>query len=173
MHELDLPLRYRTIYACGVIGLGGESRLAMEAMRRCYDHLRPGGAFVFDYSPRWNDPPAWLDRLPDSRNDKPSPWTDPGPRERLPDGSELETSTRTIAMDPLEDIATRQIRCRLWQDGVMVKEEIHTQKVGDFSKNELVLMLERAGFGDIQVNGDYCDDPATAEDNVILFVARK
>jgi len=43
MHELDLPRRYKTIYACGVIGLGGERRLTMQAMQRCYEHLRPGG----------------------------------------------------------------------------------------------------------------------------------
>ena len=42
MHELDLPRRYRTIYACDVIGLGGERRLTMQAMQRCYEHLRPG-----------------------------------------------------------------------------------------------------------------------------------
>lgn len=173
MHELDLPFRYRTIYACGVIGLGGESLLALEAMRRCYDHLRPGGFFIFDYSPRWNDPPAWLNRLPDSRHANPSPWSDPGQRESLPDGTELETSTRTVEMDPLENVATRQIRCRLWKDGLMVDEEIYTQKVGDFSKNELVFMLERAGFRDIQVKGSYCDDPATADDPVILFLASK
>jgi SAM-dependent methyltransferase len=35
MHELDLPRRYRTIFACGVIGLGGEHRLTMQAMQRC------------------------------------------------------------------------------------------------------------------------------------------
>jgi SAM-dependent methyltransferase len=173
MHELDLPHRYRTIYACGVIGLGGESRLALEAMQRCYDHLRPGGAFIFDYSPRWNDPPAWLNRLPEGRHANPSSWQVDDQREPLPGGYELEISTRTLEMDPLENVATRQMRCRLWKDGAMVKEEIHTQKVGDFSKNELVLMLERAGFLDIQVNGEYCDQPATADDPVILFLAKK
>ena len=66
MHELDLPRRYKTIFACGVVGLGGERRLTMKAIRRCYEHLRPGGVFTFDYAPRWNDPPAWLNRSPDS-----------------------------------------------------------------------------------------------------------
>lgn len=80
---------------------------------------------------------------------------------------------RTVAMDPLENIATRQMRCRLWKSGALIQEEIHTQKVGDYSKNELVLMLERAGFREIMVNGEYCDEPATADDKVIIFVARK
>jgi len=82
-------------------------------------------------------------------------------------------AARTVAIDPLEEVATRQIRARLWKNGEMIKEEIHTQMVGDYSKNELALMLEKAGFREIQVNGDYCDRPATADDKVILFVARK
>ncbi len=173
MHELDLPRRYRTIFACGVLGLGGKNEIAMRTMRRCYDHLRPGGTFVFDYAPRWNDPPAWLNRLPDSRHALPQEWPESSERKRLSDGTELEMTARTVVMDPLEDVATRQIRGRLWQDGKMIKEEIHTQIVGDYSKNELVLMLEKAGFHEIQVNGDYSDEPATADHENLIFIAKK
>ncbi len=173
MHELDLPRRYRTIFSCGALGLGGDQKLALQAMRRCYDHLRPGGSFVFDYSPRWNDPPAWLSRLPENRHALPEEWPASSERSLLSDGTELELTTRTVVMDPLEDIATRQVRARLWQNGALIKEEIHTQKVGDYSKNELVLMLEISGFSPIQVHGDYSDTPATADDMVLLFIARK
>jgi SAM-dependent methyltransferase len=173
MHELDLPRRYRTIFACGVIGLGGERQLTMKAMQRCYEHLRPGGRFVFDYSPRWNDPPAWLSRLPEGRQSLPQEWPASTERNLMADGCELEIATRTVAMDPLEDVATRQIRARLWRNGDLLKEEVHTQKVEDYSKNELLMMLERAGFGDNQICGDYRDEPATADHNVLVFVSRK
>jgi SAM-dependent methyltransferase len=172
-HELDLPRRYKTIFACGVVGLGGNKQLTLQGIRRCYDHLRPGGCFAFDYSPRWNDPPAWLNRLPDSRHALPDEWPTSSERRLLSDGCELETAARTIVMDPLEDIATRQIRERLWQNGNLLKEEIYTQKVEDFSKNELVLMLEKAGFSDIQVRGDYSAEPATADHDALIFIARK
>ena len=172
-YELDLPRRYRTIFACGVIALGGDRRLTMQAMQRCYEHLRPGGAFVFDYSPRWNDPPAWLSRLPEVRHSLPDEWPESGEHQRLSDGCELELVARTIAMDPLEDVATRQIRARLWQNGELLQEEVHTQKVEDYSKHELVLMLERAGFRDIALTGDYRDEPATADHNTLIFICRK
>jgi SAM-dependent methyltransferase len=172
-YELDLSRRYRTIFACGVIGLGGDRRLTMQAMQRCYEHLRPGGAFVFDYSPRWNDPPAWLSRLPDVRHSLPDEWPSSGERERLADGCELELVSRTIAMDPLEDVATRQIRARLWQNGELLQEEVYTQKVEDYSKHELILMLERAGFRDISLTGDYRAEPATADHNTLIFICRK
>ncbi|MGE5601685.1 MAG: hypothetical protein ACM30E_01465 [Nitrososphaerales archaeon] len=129
----ELARRYRTIYSCGTLGLGGEWRHVLQAVQRCYEHLRPGGVFAFDYIPRWNDPPAWLFRLPEGRNSLPQEWPEAGERERLADGSELEIVSRTEAMDPLDEVATRQMRARLWRDGVLVAEKVHTQKVGDFT----------------------------------------
>jgi SAM-dependent methyltransferase len=173
MHALDLPRRYWTIFCCGVIGLGGERRLTMKAMQRCYEHLRPGGTFAFDYQVRWNDPPAWLSRLPEGRRALPQDWPSSAQRELLVDGSELELATRTVAMDPLEEVATREIRARLWRDGELIEEEVHTQKVEDYSKNELVLMLERSGFSETKIVGDYSDEPATADHKVLVFLAGK
>ncbi|REE91709.1 methyltransferase family protein [Paenibacillus taihuensis] len=173
MHELDLPRRYMTIVACGVIGLGGEHRLTMQAMQRCYEHLRPGGTFAFNYTVRWNDPPAWLARLPQYRQAEPEEWPASSERQHLVDGMELELAARTLKTDPLENVATRQMRARLWHEGVLIKEEVHTQRAEDFTKNELVLMLERAGFNDIQIFGDFSDEPATADHHELIFICRK
>lgn len=173
MHELDLPRRYRTIYACGVIGLGGERRLTMQAMQRCYEHLRPGGTFAFDMSPRWNDPPAWLSRLPENRRSLPEEWPLSTERKRLADGAELEIAARTVSVDPLEETQTRQLRARLWRDGELLEEQVHTQRYEEYGKNELVLVLERAGFNDIQIFGDFSDQPATSDHEELIFLARK
>lgn len=173
MHELDLPRRYKTIFCCGVIGLGGERQLTLKAMQRCYEHLRPGGTFAFDYMVRWNDPPAWLSRLPEGRQALPQEWPSSTERKLLADGSQLELATRTVAMDPLEEVATRQIRARLWRNGELLQEEIHTQKLEDYSKNELVLMLQNSGFDEIRILGDYNDEPATADHRNLIFLGRK
>lgn len=173
MHELDLPRRYRTIFACGVVGLGGERQLTRLGLQRCYEHLRPGGTFAFDMAPRWNDPPAWLSRLPEGRQALPETWPSSGERQRLSDGSELELVARTVAVDPLEEVQTRQIRARLWRKDELLKEEIHTQQYEEYGKNELMLVLGRAGFDDIQIFGNYSDEPATADHRAIIFVARK
>ena len=76
-------------------------------------------------------------------------------------------------MDPLEDVATRQMRARLWKDGELLQEEIHTQKVEDYSKHELILMLERTGFREITITGNYSDEPATADHSTLSFICRK
>jgi SAM-dependent methyltransferase len=48
MHELDPPRRYRTIYVCGAFGLGSTYAQDREALRRCHEHLEPGGTLVLD-----------------------------------------------------------------------------------------------------------------------------
>lgn len=173
MHDLDLPRRYRTIFACGVIGLGGERSLTQQGLQRCYEHLRPGGTFAFDHGPRWNDPPAWLSRLPEGRQALPEAWPASGERQLLSDGSELEMAARTLAVDPLQEVQTRQIRARLWRNDELLKEEIHTQRYEEYGINELSLMLRQAGFGSLHLFGNYSDQAATADDTAIVFVARK
>jgi hypothetical protein len=122
---------------------------------------------------RWNDPPAWLARLPENRRAEPEAWPASSERRRLADGTELEVAARTLETDPLENVATRQMRVRLWQEGELIKEEVHTQRLDDYTKNELVLMLERAGFSDIQIFGDFTDDAATADHDELIFLCRK
>jgi SAM-dependent methyltransferase len=173
MHALDLPRRYKTIFACGVIGLGGERRLTMQAFQRCHEHLRPGGVFTFNYMVRYNDPPAWLSRLPENRRSLPQEWPTSSERRLLADGSELEMAVRTVSTDPLNNVASRQIRARQWRNNELIKEEIYTQNLDDYNKDELVLMLEHAGFSDIQLFGDFSDEPATADHKDLIFIARK
>ena len=174
MHELDLPRRYKTIIACGVIGLGGSKLLTRGAMQRCYEHLRPGGTFAFDYNVPWNDPPYWAGNLPENRRALPLDWFEPSAeRKVLSNGDELENTVRIVSQDPLEDIAVRDIRFRLWRDGELIQEEIHTMKMEGYTKNELVLMLEWAGFEDIQIFGDYRDEMASMDHHNLIFVSRK
>ena len=42
-----------------------------------------------------------------------------------------------------------------------------------YFENELLLMLEQTGFGDVSVYGDYTETEATAEHGILVFVARK
>ena len=173
LHELDLPRRYRTIFACGVIGLGGDRRCTMQALRRCYEHLRPGGMLAFDSGTRWNEPPAWLSRLPESRRSLPEEWPTSTERRRLSDGCEIELVARTVAVDPLEESQTRQMRARLWRNGELLEEQVHTQRYEEYGKNELLLVLEHAGFHNIQIFGDYSNEAATADHTTLIFVAQK
>ncbi|HKW08583.1 MAG TPA: class I SAM-dependent methyltransferase, partial [Candidatus Dormibacteraeota bacterium] len=55
LHELDLPRRYRTVFMCGVFGLGGSRRHDREALRRAHLHLEPGGTLVMIHTLPYNE----------------------------------------------------------------------------------------------------------------------
>jgi len=55
----------------------------------------------------------------------------------------------------------------------LVAEEEHTLNIGLYFRNELLLMLERAGFADVAVHGDHTQQEATEDHDFLVFVARK
>lgn len=174
IHELDLGRTYKVIIACGVIGLGGSKRLARQGMARCYAHLEPGGLFAFDYETPWNDPPYWNGWLPEGRRSLPTAWFQPeAERLLMSDGNYLENTVRIISQDPLNGTAVKQIRFRVWQGDELIEEEIQTLESEGYLKDELLLMLELAGFEDVKIFGDYTDQPATMDHKNLVFVAKK
>jgi hypothetical protein len=78
-----------------------------------------------------------------------------------------------VSVDPLAESQTRQMRARLWRNGTLVEEQIHTQRYEEYGQNELLLVLEQAGFIDIQIVGDYSDEPATADHQTLISMAKK
>ncbi len=62
----------------------------------------------------------------------------------------------------------------LWHGDELVAEEEHTlAKVTLHFTRELVLELDAAGFSDVDVRGGYEDRALTADDDFVVFIARK
>jgi SAM-dependent methyltransferase len=173
LHELDLPRRYRTILVCGGFGLGGSREQDVEGLRRLHDHLEPGGLLVLDNEVPYAYERHWKYWLKGERNELPRPWPPPGERRLASDGAEYELRTRLVDLDPLSQRITFEIRADLWRDGSLIAEEAHVLKMTLYFKDEIVLLLERAGFIDVSVRGPYNDAEPTAEDDFLVFVARK
>ena len=91
----------------------------------------------------------------------------------LADGSELELRSRTAAFDPRSQTVTLEMRALLWRDGELVAEEKGTLRETFYSTSEIELLLERTGFVDIEVRGALTDRPPTADDDFVVFIARK
>jgi SAM-dependent methyltransferase len=163
MHELDLPRRYRTVIVCGGFGIGGSREHDAEGLRRLYDHLEPDGTLVLDKEL----PKGW------ERAELPRPWAEHGDRGTLSDGDELELRTRLADFDPASRCVTLEIRALLWREGVLVAEEQGTLKETFYTPQEIELMLERAGFVDIEARGALTDRALAADDDFAVFVARK
>lgn len=92
---------------------------------------------------------------------------------RASDGAEYALRSRIVELDPLTQRVTLAMRAERWRDGVLQAEEDHLLNIGLYFRNELLLMLERAGFADVVVEGDHNDRDATSDDDFVVFVAGK
>jgi SAM-dependent methyltransferase len=173
MHTLDLPRNYGMIYICGSFGLAGSRQLDLETLKRCRHHLEADGALVFNIEAEYTFPEAWLKWLEDKRQNMPEPWPDESKKRRAADGTEYLSQSRMVNLDPLEQSYTRQMRVEKWRDGERLASEERTLVGQMYFRNEVVLMLDLAGFRDVNVQGDYSDEEATTEHQELVFIARK
>ena len=171
-HELDLPRAYRTIFICDSFGIGGNRERDLEALRRCGRQLAPGGVLVFNSYLPDDDPEAWNSWLPDRRAALPEAWPETDMRKRAADGDEIAISSRLVALDPLAQRQTRQIRARLWRLGEIIAEEEGILQENLCCYHDLRLMLASAGFASVEVRAGYSDRPAANADTMLVFIAR-
>jgi SAM-dependent methyltransferase len=176
MHELELERRYKTIYMCGAWGIGSRRDQDREALRRAHRHLEPGGALLianhwFPYG-EW-DEGQWVKWLRQNRADVPREWPSEGERRTTSDGDEIEMLFRLGDLNPLLQRQTLQMRARLWHDGEVIKEEAHDLHENLYFAQEILVLLEQAGFRNLEIEGGYTGKPATADDGMAVFVALK
>jgi SAM-dependent methyltransferase len=173
LHELDLPRRYRTIVLCGGFGLGGSRADDVEALRRLHHHLEPGGLLVLDNEVPYASAEQWAYWLKEGRAELPHEWTEPTSRRPGRDGAEYALRSRLVELDPLLQRVTMEMRAWMWRDDELVAQEEHLLELTLYFKEELLLLLERAGFVDVDVRGQYNDEPPTPDDDFLVFVARR
>jgi SAM-dependent methyltransferase len=176
MAELDPPRIYRTIYVCGGFGLGSTREQDAEALNRFHANLEPGGTLVLDNENPYADEFSWRWWAREERKTLPRPWQKPleeAERRLGSDGAEYALQARVTGFDPLEQQVSSEMRAGMWVDGEFVREELHTLQLILYFRNELLLLLERAGFTDVVVHGDHHEEPPTADSNFLVFVARK
>jgi len=173
MHELALPRKYKTIVVCGGFALGGSRQQDQEALNRFFHHLAPGGALLLDNYLPYKDADEWRYWVKEDRKSLPEPWPSTGTRKRAENGEEIELRGRLAAFDPLDQVATREIRAFLWRDGEVLKQEEYTLLERLYFRNELLAMLAIAGFKDVQVLGDYTEDDASPESGILIYIARQ
>ena len=175
MHEIDLPRTYRTIIMCGAIGIGCDRRLDLEGLRRCHRHLEPGGMLVVDNHLPWSDEDSWA-RWRGGGAPLPEDWPPREPPEQrgtFADGSQYEMSARVVAFDAMGQIERMEIRVHHFVDGEEVADEIHPILLRLYLPDELLGMLEAAGFGPVDILADYTQTPAASDNEVHVYLARK
>src|SRR4051812_27385265 len=127
LHDLDPPRRYASIVCSGVLGLGTTREQDVRAVERLHDALLAGGTLVLDND---EQPFEWQVR----------DWNEPS-------GGEISLRTRVDAVDPDDRCVHMTIRAEA-RDG---RCEEHTLTMRFWQQDELVVLLEKAGFVDIRV----------------------
>jgi SAM-dependent methyltransferase len=173
MHALAPPRRYRTIVVCGVFGLGSTRDQDVEGLRRCHEALEPGGTLLLDNEAPYTDGRMWSRWSAEGRAALPASFPDGGTRREAADGSTLELRSRVLALDPLDQRADMEIRARRTRGDQVVATETHRLTMRMYLRDELVLMLEQAGFTDVQVSGGYDGGPPTADHEFLVFTGRR
>ena len=173
MHDFDLPRSYRTISICDSFGLGGRRDQDAAALRRCYDHLVPEGTLVFSHYLPYDNPRRWSTWLPEKRRQLPEPWPEAGTRKRTANGDEIELRARLVDFDPLEQRQTLEMRAELWRAGRLVTQEDRLLQENLYFRNEILLLLANAGFADVSVRAGYSERQPTADDTMLVFIARR
>jgi SAM-dependent methyltransferase len=173
MHELDPPRRYRTIYVCGAFGLGSTREQDVAALRRFHEHLEPGGTLLVDIEVPYADAQLWPYWLKTERASLPEPSGKPQKLRPASDGTELGLRSRVVDLDPLAQRVTYEMHAEQWRDGIREAKETHALTINLYFRDELLAMLDRAGFADVVVEGDHNDAKPTPADDFLVFVARR
>jgi SAM-dependent methyltransferase len=167
-HLLDLPRRYGSIIMCGSLGLGVTRQQDLEGLRRLRAHLRPEGILALDYEVGEFDDDRW------SRwQERPADQTAPGEEDRrlAPDGFHYALRGRIVSVDVATGRVTRELQAWQWRDSDLVGHESHTLTVNIYSSDDIVAMLDQAGFVDIRVVGGYHGGAPTGIDEFLVYVA--
>ena len=162
MTELNLPRKYKTILVpSSSFQLLLEPGQPMQAMRRIYEHLEPGGGFAMPFMDLWKegDPlesefTREVTRPEDGATVRRTSWSRYNPETRMED--------------------TRDI-WEVIKDGQVIESEMHEQAPGtrSFTREEAIALFESAGFKDIQLFSGFTFEPVKPEDTLFSIIGVK
>lgn len=171
MHAFAAPRSYKTIYICGSFGLAGSRTNDLDTLCCCYTHLEDGGALILNIDAEYTSEDIWKTWVTEYCKSLPEPWPEEGSSKIASDGSERRSYFRMLGIDPVEQSYTRQVRLEKWVSGLRVAVEEYTLRGNFYLKPEVQLMLKVAGFRNIEVTGDYTDEPADPHHEQLIFRA--
>lgn len=151
---------------------GGSCAQDFLALQRFYHHLLPGGMLILDHVVPYTGAHTWprWRKNERRRSDRTlAPTIDQPPA----DDRDYALHYRLVAVDPLAQQTTGEMRMLLFRDGRPAADDILTLTENHCFRNERQLLLEKAGFTVAAVKGDWTAAGATAEHDILVYFARK
>lgn len=161
LETLDIEEKYKTIYMPLFVFQNIIKRDdAISALNKVFKYLSPQGQVIISTYFPWNDPTGTYDLT----------WRINAMRE-IEGG--VTILSESISYDKFEQIQTKYFKFESYKDHKLNESFIVPTHLRFYSRFELTLMLENAGFKDIHVYGDYTFAQANAHSNTLIFVAKK
>jgi SAM-dependent methyltransferase len=164
MQRLDLPRRYRTILVpSSSLQILTNLADAQEAMRRFFDHLLPGGAFLTPFGFDWREgEPLEHD------------WEIAFEKVRPEDGAIVRRRGRTWHT-PQQQLWHDESIFEVDRDGKVVQSEtIRCSPSGRwYTPQQAIELYRAAGFEDVQVLGGFEHRPMREDERLFCVLGRR
>jgi SAM-dependent methyltransferase len=167
MEDCDLPIKYGTIYiANGTFQIIVDRAKAFQTLNRFFQQLAPRGQLLVELSvptQSIKDPAA---------NDEAHPirW-EPTPRRGAK--GQIQTALWTDSVDPFEQTLVSKRRNELIVDGQVIRSELCSHPMRWYYKYEFLMMLDSAGFVDLQTYSNYTEESATKSSTTVIYAGRR
>jgi len=164
MQRLNVPQDYSLIFIPMCTYQFLVQRVdAVEALRRFYLHLQSGGKIIISlYVPKGvfgsiNEQGQWYVRRTTTR---------PHDQAHV---VLLESTQRNY----FEQIETKWIKYEVYKESNLEQSHMRTMHLRWYHQFEFIMMLEKIGFTNVQIFGDYTNQDACDKNDIFVYVAQK
>lgn len=158
LQDINLDRRYELIFIADAFGLITDLGQAKLCLQKIYDHLVPGGKFLFDIE--------MIHSVPDQLGR----WR--GAVHHKPDGKMIVLST--LPMVPINQVYTVLCRYELVEQGQIVKTEIENIRIRLYEPDEMDSWLESIGFRNIRRLRAYSQTGSlSGDDTTVIYECMK
>ncbi len=164
MEALSLPRKYRTMLApSSALQLITDPRTVRETLRRCFDHLQPGGAFVTPFAFDWR-PGDPLD----------TGWELLFEKVRPEDGATVHHWTREWR-EPEHQLWHAESRFEVERDGNVLATEYQSRSAEGrwYTQDQVVQLFREVGVSDVLLLHEFTHEPARSDDRLFTAVGVK
>lgn len=142
LQELSLPDQYEAIIIPGGSFLLIENREeSLNALKRLYHHLQPGGRLILDLF------------LPDNNFD--CGQVGETSTFNLPNGDIITMESKLVEADLYNQYKVSYLKYEKWRNGILIQTELQRFALRWYGIEEFKLVLESIGFSNVVVSADF------------------